>query len=173
MSIFNLTDFERQGNIENDETFNSLDQLRSYVSLLASGASRTIQIYTPDLEPVIYDNQEFVDQLLSMARGNRHAKIQILVLDTSQALHYGHALLRLAHSLTSIIEIRIPSSEYQQDNLAFMLVDGKGFIYRPDTTTFNGIYNPDCRVRSQKLSEIFTTSWEHAEQDPQTRRLSI
>ena len=173
MSLFDLSDFERQGNIDNDVRFNSPEEEKELLIPLVSNALRTIQIYTPDLEPIIYNNQEFIDSLLNMARGNRHAKIQVLALDTSTGAHQGHALLRLAHQLTSTIEIRIPTEEYQEENMAFILVDQKAFIYRPDVKSFDGIYSPECKYRAGKLSETFTMVWEHAEQDTEARRLSI
>ena len=173
MSVFDLTDFERQGNVENDVHFTSLDEAKELLSQLIGSALRTIQIYTPDLEPTLYNNQAFVDGILAMSRGNRHAQIQILALDTTSAAHHGHAILRLAHQLTSTIEIKIPSEEYQEENLAYILVDKKGFIFRADSNTSEGIYNPDCKYRSNKLSEIFTMAWDHADVDPETRRLSI
>lgn len=173
MSIFDLSDFERQGKIETDVKITNSEELKNAFSQISGDAMRSIQIYTPDLEPGIYNDETFVDNLLAMSRGNRHAQIQILVMDPSSAIHRGHLLLRLAQQLTSSVEIRIPSEEYREDNISFILVDQKAFIYRPDTKYISATYNSDCKIRAQKLSEIFSLAWEHAEQDPQTRRLSI
>ncbi|MDH5570655.1 MAG: hypothetical protein OEY89_02755 [Gammaproteobacteria bacterium] len=173
MSIYNLSDFEKTGKIEQDIHFTDLNGIHEAINEITQQALKTIQIFTPDLEAAIYDNEELRQNLLTMVRGNRHAKIQILAFETTSANSRGHTLLRLAHELTSTIEIRIPAEEYQQTCCAFVLVDNKSFIFRPDTKEFNGIYNPDCKYRSQKLSEIFTAAWEHAEPDLQSRRLSI
>ena len=173
MNLYELSDFERIGNTEQDIHFTDLNGTREAVNAITQQALKTIQIFTPDLEATIYDNEEFSKNLLAMVRGNRHAQIQILAFETTSATSRGHALLRLAHELTSTIEIRIPAEEYQQTTIAFMLVDKKGLVFRPDTKEYDGIYNPDCKYRSQKLSEIFTAAWEHAERDLQTRRLNI
>lgn len=173
MSIFGLENFERSGNIEQDSHFSEPDSARHYINQLCKQALKTIRIFTPDLEATLYNHEEFSKNLLAMVRGNRHASIQILAFETTSASNCGHVLLRLAHELTSTIEIRIPAEEYQQTSIAFMLSDKKGFIFRPNAKEYNGIYNPDCQYRSQKLSDIFTAAWEHAEQDPQTRRLNI
>ncbi|MCW8853328.1 MAG: hypothetical protein OQK72_01395 [Gammaproteobacteria bacterium] len=173
MSLYELSDFERTGNTEQDIHFTDLNETREAVNQITQQALKTIQIFTPDLEAAIYDNEEFSKNLLAMVRGNRYAQIQILAFETTSANSRGHALLRLAHELTSTIEIKIPAEEYQETSIAFMLVDKKGFVFRPDTKEYDGIYNPDCKYRSQKLSEIFTAAWEHAEPDPQSRRLNI
>lgn len=173
MGIFDLSDFERQGNIEHDIHFTGIEQETDLLIQATSSALKTIQIYTPDLEPLLYHNQKFIDNLLLMARGNRHAQIQILAADSSSAVLNGHLLLRLAQQLTSSIEIRKPLEEYQENNIAFILVDKKAFIYRPDVRYFEGIYNAECKFRAQKLADIFTLAWEHAEIDMETQRLNI
>ena len=173
MSIFDLSDFERQGQIENDVAFHNLEEAIAQLHQATADIHRSVQIYSPDLEPALYNNSTFIDNLLNMARGNRHARIQALVMDTSAAIKRGHGLLRLAQTLTSTIDIRIPSEEYQDDNLAFILIDRTRFLYRTDIKKFQGIYNPDCKVRANKLSEIFTLAWEHAEPDLEARRLTI
>ncbi|MDH5767325.1 MAG: hypothetical protein OEZ38_15020 [Gammaproteobacteria bacterium] len=172
MSLFELSDFERTGNIDLDVHFTELDSARRSVNQLAKQALKTIQIFTPDLEYDIYTGN-FCDKLLAMARGNRHAKIQILAFESTSAVSRGHPLIRLAHELTSVIEIRIPAEEYQQTNIAFMVADRSGFVFRRDSKEFDGILNPDCKYRAGKLAEIFMSAWEHAEIDPQSRRLSI
>lgn len=173
MSIFNLGEFERQGQIENDVTFEDQNEAIELLHQATTDVHRSVQIYTPDLEPDLYDNPTFIENLVKMARGNRHARIQVLTSDTSSAIKRGHGLLRLAQTLTSTIEVRIPSEEYQEDNLAFILVDHTRFIYRPDIKRFQGIYNPDCKVRATKLADIFSLAWEHANLDLEVRRLSI
>ena len=173
MSLYELSDFERTGNTEQDIHFTDLNGARDAANAITQQALKTIQIFTPDLEATIYDNEEFSKNLLAMVRGNRHAQIQILAFETTSATSRGHALLRLAHELTSTIEIRIPAEEYQEGRFSFILVDKKSFIFRPDSKTYNGIMNYDCKYRSQKLSEIFTLAWENSVADTQTRRIFI
>ena len=173
MSLFELSDFERTGNTEQDTHFTDLNGTRDAINQITQQTLKTIRIFTPDLEAAVYDNEEFTKNLLAVVRGNRHAQIQILAFETTSAINCGHALLRLAHELTSTIEIRIPAEEYQQTSISFLLADKKGFVFRANAKEYNGIYNPDCKYRSQKLAEIFTAAWEHAEPDLQSRRLSI
>ncbi len=173
MSVFSLSDFERQGNIENDIQFSGLPELKSCILELSSECLRSVRLFTPDLETDVYSDPAFVERLVSLCRGNRHASIQIMVCDLSPAIQRGHLLLNLAQTLTSSIEIRVPSDEYRDTGLSFMVLDNKAFVYRPDTKYMAGIANADCKFRAAMLSEIFQNGWEHAEQDPQTRNLKI
>lgn len=173
MSLFDLNDFERQGQVENDVRFDNVETAKNLLADIFADTLRSVQIYTPDMEPALYNDPQLMDALLAMVRGNRHARIQILAQDTGSARHRGHALLRLAHNLTSAIDVRIPAEEYREAGLGFVVVDNRSFFYRPDVSVMNGIYNQACKVRAGKLTEIFTLIWEHAQEDVETRRLSI
>ena len=172
MSIFNTTNFERQGNTDNDLHLKSTEEVCSTILSLSSGALRSIKIFTPDLEPQLYDNDVFRKNLLNFARGNRHATIQILVADTTPAIRYGHRLIRLAQQLTSAMQIRNIPEEYKDIPISFILIDQSSFLYRADGSTHNGLQSV-CKHRANKLQELFTPAWEQAEQDPQTQRFNL
>lgn len=168
-----LPDFEKQGKNENDIILNDVDGFRTALLEVSKDTLRTINILTPDLEPAIYDYQPFLDNILELCRGNRHARVQILVQNSEPVIKRGHGLIRLAQRLTSAIEIRNPHEEYVSVRSAFMVADSQRFVYRENTETYRGIYNMDCRYRSKSLEELFTQMWEHSEADVQLRRLVI
>ena len=172
MSIFDSSNFERQGNTENDALLKNNEEVHDAIITLASNALRTIKIFTPDLEHALYNNDEFRDALLAFSRGNRHAQIQILVTDSSMAIHHGHRLILLAQQLTSAMQIRNTPEDYQDTSISFILIDQQGFIFKPDSSVQTAIQS-NCQFRSNKLNEFYTSAWDQAEQDPQTRRFSI
>ena len=172
MAAFDFTNFERKGNTENDIRLNSAEEISDAVINATENTLKTIKIFTPDLEAVIYNNDEFRQQLLSFTRGNRHAQIQILVDDISTALHCGHKLIGLAQQLSSTVKIKDTPIDYQGTHISFILLDQGVFIFKPDITTHTAIFSK-CKNRSNKLHEFFTSAWEQAEQNSHTRRLSI
>lgn len=172
MSIIDFTNFERQGNIKNDIQLDSLEDIRESAITLSSSALRTVRIFTPDLEPLIYNHDEIRNNLLAFSRGNRHAKIQLLVDDIQTALHQGHRLIQLAQQLTSAMTIKLTPEDYQHNKISFMLVDQSKFIFRSKQNSQRAIYS-ECKHRSGKLLELFTPAWEQAQQDIQSRRISI
>jgi len=173
MSIFNVTNFERQGNNEQDIHLSSLEEIQNAVIEIADQALIKIQIFTPNLEANIYNNEQFSKGILNLARGNRQAQIHILVTDSSQAIKNGHGIIRLAQQLTSSVEIRIPPEEYQNENISFILIDNQGFLLKPDSKVNEAIYSTSCKYRSKKLQEAFTYVWNQSVPDPQIRRLMI
>jgi len=172
MAAFDFTNFERKGNIENDIHLNSAEEISAAVINATENTLRTIKIFTPDLEAEIYNNDELRKQLLIFTQGNRHAKIQILVDDISNALHNGHKLIGLAQQLSSIVTIEDTPAEYLSTHISFVLFDQAEFIYKPDNTSHSAI-SSNCKNRSNKLYEFFTSVWDQAEQNSHTKRLRI
>lgn len=171
--MFELPDFDRQGKADEDISLNSPDEFRDAGVVLTTSVLRTVHIFTPDLEPVVYDHQPFLDNILQLCRGNRHASVKILVKDSSSAIKRGHGLVRLAQRLTSAIEIRNPVDEYLSMNNAFLITDKRSLMYRPHTESYKGFYNISCEFRANKLEELFKTAWENAIPDIETRNLYL
>lgn len=172
MTNVQLPAWLRQGNTQEDQRLLTLDTLQQALCQCASNALRNIRICTPDLEADIYDHQPFADALLSFVRGNRHARIQILVQDSSHAIRYGHRLIRLAQTISSSMEIRKTSADEKFLDDSFLIADMSSFVYRsPGLHT--GVHNSNCKHRSQKLLDMFTPVWNIAEPDIETRRLNL
>lgn len=172
MSIFDIKNFERSGNTDNDIYLENNDDTKESINKITSSALRTIKIFTPNLQRDIYDNEDFRENLLHFTRGNRHAQIQILVNDSSFAIQQGHRLIRLAQKLTSAMQIRITPEDYQDTTMSFILVDQSDFLFKADITANRALLS-NCKHRSNRLLEFFTPAWEQAEIDPQIRRITI
>lgn len=173
MSIFDIPDFEKHGNNDEDTHLTDLEGIQKSVLEICSHATRKILILSPDLESSIYNNETFTKTLLDFIRGNRHASVKILIADSSKAVKNGHAVLRLSQQLTTAIEIKKLAEEFHDTTTGFIVVDNSSFLYKPDIRIHEGIYNPNCKFRTEKLSEIFTSIWEQSEQDLQTKRMYL
>lgn len=173
MTVFDVTSIERNGNTENDVRLDTLEEAITSINALADRAMRSIDIFSNDLEPALYDNEAFADRIRKLVRGNRHASVRILLIDPTHVNKYGHQLIRLAQQLTSTMEIRLPSEEYQELPMSFMLVDNTGFVFKPDSKDGLAIYTPDCKFRGNKLAEFFSAAWEQGTPDANTRRMFI
>ena len=172
MSIFNTTNFERQGNQENDLHFESNKETCDAIINLSQNTLRSLKIFTPDLEHKLYDNDEFIQNILNFVRGNRHAQVQILVSDLSHSIKYGHRLLRLAQQLTSAMQIRITPEEYRETSISFIQIDQSIFIFKPDSSEQLAIYS-NCKIRSNSLQEFFTHAWDQAQKSSQSQSFHI
>ena len=172
MAIIDFTNFERQGNIEDDLRLQSADEITQAVLQQTANSLQSVKIFSHDLEKDIYNNDAFRAALLKFSQGNRHARIQLLVNDLSTALHEGHKLIGLAQQISSVLTIKDTPVDYQGLNVSFILFDKDRFIFKPDKS-INLAIQSNCKSRANRLTEFFNSAWEYAEQNPHSKRLSI
>jgi hypothetical protein len=172
MSLFNSTNFERQGNTDNDLHLEKEEDVCKSIITYSASTLRSIKIFTPDLEKPLYDNDDFRQNILNFTRGNRHAQVLILANDLTPAIQQGHQLLRLVQQLTSAIKIKTTSEDYSNMAVSFILFDQSAFIFKTDSSK-NIALQSTCKMRSNKLNDFFTLAWELAKEDSQTQQLHI
>ncbi|MCG2633812.1 MAG: hypothetical protein J4A00_02640 [Gammaproteobacteria bacterium] len=137
---------------------------------LVGQARRSINIYTPDLEPWLYDNGDLIAGVrqLVVAHG-RHARVRILLLDAALA-RQGHGLIRLAQQLPTFISVHRLLPGVSRPESAFMTVDGAGYIFRAQSDRYTGMANFCDRFRVRELNDRFQQLWDQSEPEPECRR---
>lgn len=150
-------------------------EFRDTALLLASQARYSMNIFTQDLDDAVYNNDEFVNHVFNFAKRHPSAQLRIIVHDSRKAVKNGHRLIRLAQTLTSSILIKNPAEMHQDDNSAFMTVDGVGLLYRVhgDNRNYEGAANFMSALRVKNLADFFDKSWGHGTRDQKIRRLCI
>ncbi|MBE9567928.1 MAG: hypothetical protein IMF14_04480, partial [Proteobacteria bacterium] len=88
---------------ETEKHLSTAEENRTAALTLASQAKHSIDIFTQDMDAVIYDNQEFERYVFELAKKHPTTRIRILTQDSSTAIRNGHSLIRLAQKLTSSV----------------------------------------------------------------------
>lgn len=160
---------------EAETPLDSLDEIRKAVTALARGGKFGIDIFSPDLEAEIYNNQAFEQAVFDLAKKHPSTAVRILCKDSEKAVKKGHCLIRLAQDLTSTITIHTPAAEHRDEQSAFMLVDSRGVLYRlPAGGKYHhAILGLNSPQRAAGLAGFFNEAWEHSAPDPQIRRLYV
>jgi len=140
---------------------------------LASQARRTIEIFSWDLEPDLYDDPPFIEALKKLAIGHRKTQIRILIQNAKKAVTQSHRLPYLAQRIPSKIQIRTPSSEYKEIQQSLLIADGIGLIRRPMHERFEGELNFKDPVHAKEQLNLFNKIWQSAESDPYLKRVHI
>lgn len=166
-------DGRRLGEGDAPVTLVSRDDQRIAAARLVQLARRSLDIYSRDLDAAIYDDQDFIDAVRSLAIATKHKAVRILVKDSSRAVKYGHRLIPLAQRLTSFIEIRKPPAEYRDYNEAFLVVDGCGYIHRKLADRYEGLAHFNAGRDARRLVEFFDEVWQSSAPDPDLRRLYL
>lgn len=151
----------------------SMQENRDVSLAMVQQASRSIHLFTQDFDPLIYDTPSFVDAIKNVAINNTRSFVQIIVKDSSKAVLHGNRLIELARRLSSYIQIRKASIEYNEYNAAYLVADGTGYIRRTNASRYEGIACFNNRNDCRHLINFFETAWEKATPDPELRRLHI
>lgn len=151
------------------QRFTLPEEARGHALALFRQASRSINIYTPDLEPWLYNNSHVQQACSHFLLAHPRNRLRILVCDTGRAVQEGHRLLALARRLTSKLHMRKVNPEYPREDGAFIVVDNRSLLVRPkaDQQAGYALYNDPGKARHQ-LS-LFDQAWDHSISDPDLR----
>lgn len=136
-------------------------------------AARSIEIVSRQLDPRLYDNQDFCDAVSQLVTSSRRARVRALVRFTDPVTKHGHRLVALSQRLSSFIEMRVPAREFDDYNAAFLIVDGAGVIYRTLSDGFEATVNFNSPRTAQELSRQFESMWQTAQPDANLRRTNL
>lgn len=136
---------------------------------LVSQARHRISIYSPQLNPLLYDTQPVLDALQAFALSSTRAEALILVNDTRALSQQSHRMLALSHRLGSRIFIRKTHPDFLDRLDEFMLVDDCGYFKLPNSEHYTALccfMAPGSMVDQQTF---FNQAWEHSQTDPELR----
>ncbi len=170
-----MTDFNEYtlGESKQKLQIETIEENRLAALALAKQANRSLHIFSHDLDPMIYDNNEFVDAVRELAIGHSQAQLQIIIQDSRKIIENGHRIVELARRVSSRIFIRRTPPELKSYSQAFLIADKTGVLYRTIGDRFEGYVNFDDRFECKNLLDFFATTWEHSAPDPELRRLHI
>lgn len=134
---------------------------------------RDILVFSPTLDPTVYDSLELIETLSALARAHPGAKLRFLVEDTRPLVGRGHGLVRLCQRLPSKASIRRITNDIETKAAAFALGDREQLVYQNDPDTYRGFWDWRAGAKVKTLREIFDRAWETAEDDPQLRQLTL
>lgn len=151
----------------------SSEENRAAALELACGARMSLALFTRDLDPVIYDTQEFVTAVQQLALCSRYSHIRIVAIDPTAAIKDGHRLIELGRRLSSFIEFRRPSQEHAKHPESLLIVDETGLLYRPVANRYEGFADSNNAFEARVHLRNFDEIWEQAEPEPEFRRLGL
>lgn len=152
---------------------NTSDDHRLASYMMANQAKRSLDIISRQLDPFVYDTEEFVEAIKRFILDNRHVRIRILVFEPQIIVRHGHRLLELGLNLTSFIEFRKPDNEFNSFNEGLFIADNTGYIHRKSAERYEGTLNFNDRRVSKILTDQFEDMWEKATPDPNLKRVNL
>lgn len=151
------------------QRFTSPEAARVHALALLARAQRSVSLYSPDLEPLLYSNSSVRQAFSQFLLAHPRNQLRILVQDSGRAVREGHQLLALARRLTSKLHIRKLNPEYPSEDCAFIVVDNRSLLLRPKTGQQVGyaLYNDPGKAHLRQSQ--FDQAWDHSLSDPDLR----
>ena len=158
---------------ENYQRLESLADNRKAAVEVARSARRELALFSHDLEPMLYDTQEFMAAVQALVTRTRFAKVRVVSIDPGPSVRAGHRLIQLAQRFTSYIEMRRASKGHAQVAETFLIADETGLLYRPIASRYEGFAGVDTALDARLHLKAFEDIWNQADPDPEFRRLGI
>lgn len=144
----------------------SLEEMRAAVDAVAANAQRLMSIYTPDLEPDLYDQNSFLEIVKRFVLARRFAKVRVLLSDSGRLLRDNNRFIAMGRRLTSCIDIRPALMAGRPRNAAqpggYLIADDRAIVYRVKMDRWDGVADlnnpPVARQYLDEFDEIWHAS---------------
>jgi len=147
----------------------TLEDYRSAVVEIAAGAKHHLSIYTPDLEPALYDQDCFLEPLKRLVLARSHGRVRVLIRAPFRAAREGHRFMQMARRLTSCICLRSVPAENRDDACAYILADNQAVAYRPNAARWIGFVELSDECIDRRHVEHFEQVWSRSRVQPELR----
>jgi hypothetical protein len=155
------------------QVLSSLEEVRAAVVQVTGLANRTLSIFTHDLEPGIYDHDDFLETLKRFVLARTFARVRILVVDPTRVITTASRFVNMGRRLNSYIEFRSPKTPREAHPEAFCIADEQALVYRPHADRWEGMSDTHEPAVARLYLSKFETLWNAAEIEPELRRLQI
>jgi len=140
----------------------TLAEVRSAVSQVAGLAQRLISIYTPDLEPDLYDQTAFLEVIKHFVLARSFAKVRVLLAEPTRVMRDSNRFVAMGRRLSSCIDIRYVAANGRQRASAYLIADDRAIVYRMRADTWDGVADinnpPVARLYLQEFDQIWDSS---------------
>jgi hypothetical protein len=108
----------------------SLAEVRAAVNEIAAAAQRLISIYTPDLEPDLYDQTAFLDVIKHFVLTRSFSKVRVLLAEPTRVMRDSNRFVAMGRRLSSCIDIRYVAAQSPQRASSYLIADDRAIVYR-------------------------------------------
>jgi hypothetical protein len=137
----------------------SLAEVRAAGNEIAATAQRLISIYTPDLEPDLYDQSAFLEVIKHFVLTRSFAKVRVLLGEPTRVMRDSNRFVAMGRRLSSCIDIRYGATQTQQRASAYLIADDRAIVYRMRADTWDGVADIDNQTAARLYLQEFDQVW--------------
>jgi len=155
------------------QVLSTVEDVRAAVIEIVKLANRGLTIMTHDLEPQIYDHDDFLDTLKKFILARSFARVRVLIFDPNRVIKTGSKFVTMGRRLNSYIEFRNVKPEYRTHPEAFCIADEHALVYRARAESWEGMSDTYEPAVARIYLSSFDTIWNACEIEPELRRMQI
>lgn len=149
----------------------TLDEVRDASVKVAATARRSLSIYTPDLEPQLYDTHSFLEVVKRLVLGRSYARVRVLIAEPTRTIREGNRFLAMGRRLTSYIDLRNVHTDHRNNAAAFLIADDRALVYRLQSSRWDGMAELNDTAIARKYLDYFESVWRASEPEPEVRMM--
>jgi len=134
---------------------------------------RRISIFTPDLEPGVYNEERFLEAVKRLTLGKPFARIRVLISSPEHLVRNGNPFVQLARRLSACIEFRNVDEEFRHHREAFLIADEAALVYRVDASKWEGIADSNEPAVARRYLGMFDEIWNASRVEGEVRELRV
>jgi hypothetical protein len=139
--------------------FTTLVEARLAVNRAATAAQRLMSIYTPDLEPDLYDQTAFLEIVKHFVLARSFSKVRVLLVEPTRVMRDSNRFVAMGRRLSSCIDIRYVAAQSPQRASAYLIADDRAIAYRMRADTWDGIADFNNPPVAKLYLTEFDTVW--------------
>lgn len=171
--MLNLDNFELGGLNKDILQLETSEENNLCATALVEQTRQTLEIASRKLDPLVYDQVNFIAAVKNLVLGSRKAAVRIIVWEPDLIIRRGHRLLDVVSKLSSFMEIRRAGIEHKDYNSSLLIADGIGYINRQKSERFEARASFNDRRQSTLYLNEFEEMWDASLPDPNFRRIVI
>ena len=137
----------------------SLPEVRSAVNEIAATAQRLISIYTPDLEPDLYDQTAFLEVIKHFVLTRSFSKVRVLLAEPTRVMRDSNRFVAMGRRLSSCIDIRYVAAQAPQRASAYLIADDRAIVYRLRADSWDGVADINNQQAARQYLQEFDQVW--------------
>jgi hypothetical protein len=137
----------------------SLDEARAAIDAAAAAAQRMISIFTPNLEPELYEQSAFLEIIKRFVLSRSFSKVRVLLADRAGIVREDNRFVAMGRRLRSYIDIRHAAESLPARAPAFLVADDRAVVHRLRTDGWDGIADFDNPAVARLYLSEFDSLW--------------
>ena len=156
----------------------SLEDMQAAINRVAASAQRLMSIYTPDMEPDLYDQSPFLDIAKRFVLARNFAKIRVLISVSKRLPRDDNRFVAMGRRLGSYIEMRFTAHPIAQRATSYLIADDRALVLRcgsgvAEANAWNGVVDFASTANARCVLNEFDVVWQANIPDDQAQTAAM